>query len=78
MLAVSSHLSAWANVGTIGGVCVVVVGILWRLLKREIADVLGIEKSSVGTTLSRARRRLAEAYEALQSERRERGRHAAS
>ena len=31
----------------------------------EIASVLGIEKSSVGTTLSRARRRLAEAYEAL-------------
>ena len=30
---------------------------------REIADVLKIEKSSVGTTLSRARRRLAEAYE---------------
>lgn len=29
----------------------------------EIADVLKIEKSSVGTTLSRARRRLAEAYE---------------
>src|SRR5471030_1635452 len=44
----------------------------------EIADVLGIEKSSVGTTLSRARRRLAETYEALQNERRERGRHAAS
>ncbi|HEV8409229.1 MAG TPA: sigma-70 family RNA polymerase sigma factor [Gemmatimonadaceae bacterium] len=44
----------------------------------EIADVLGIEKSSVGTTLSRARRRLAETYEALQGERRERGRHAAS
>ncbi len=44
----------------------------------EIADVLGIEKSSVGTTLSRARRRLAETYEALQSERRERGQHAAS
>lgn len=31
----------------------------------EIADVLQIEKSSVGTTLSRARRRLAEAYEGL-------------
>ena len=31
----------------------------------EIADVLKIEKSSVGTTLSRARRRLAEAYEGL-------------
>jgi RNA polymerase sigma-70 factor (ECF subfamily) len=45
---------------------------------REIADVLGIEKSSVGTTLSRARRRLAETYEALQDERRRRGQHAAS
>ena len=32
---------------------------------QEIADVLGIEKSSVGTTLSRARRRLAESYEEL-------------
>jgi RNA polymerase sigma-70 factor (ECF subfamily) len=30
---------------------------------QEIADVLQIEKSSVGTTLSRARRRLAESYE---------------
>jgi len=44
----------------------------------EIAEVLGIEKSSVGTTLSRARRRLAETYEALQDERRRRGQHAAS
>ena len=44
----------------------------------EIADVLGIEKSSVGTTLSRARRRLAETYEALQDERRRRDQHAAS
>ena len=44
----------------------------------EIADVLGMEKSSVGTTLSRARRRLAETYEALQNERRQRGQHAAS
>jgi RNA polymerase sigma-70 factor (ECF subfamily) len=43
----------------------------------EIAEVLGIEKSSVGTTLSRARRRLAETYEALQDERRRRGQHAA-
>jgi RNA polymerase sigma-70 factor (ECF subfamily) len=34
------------------------------LLKEEGLDVLGIEKSSVGTTLSRARRRLAESYEA--------------
>lgn len=33
----------------------------------EIASVLEIEKSSVGTTLSRARRRLAETYEALRS-----------
>ena len=44
----------------------------------EIADVLGIEKSSVGTTLSRARRRLVETYEALQGERRRREQHAAS
>jgi RNA polymerase sigma-70 factor (ECF subfamily) len=44
----------------------------------EIAEVLGIEKSSVGTTLSRARRRLAETYEALRDERRRRGQHAAS
>ncbi len=44
----------------------------------EIAEVLGIEKSSVGTTLSRARRRLAETYEALQHERRGGGQHAAS
>ena len=44
----------------------------------EIAEVLHIEKSSVGTTLSRARRRLAETYEALQDERRRREQHAAS
>jgi RNA polymerase sigma-70 factor (ECF subfamily) len=44
----------------------------------EIAEVLGIEKSSVGTTLSRARRRLAETYEALQAERRRGEQHAAS
>ena len=44
----------------------------------EIAAVLEIEKSSVGTTLSRARRRLAETYEALQDERRRREQHAAS
>jgi RNA polymerase sigma-70 factor (ECF subfamily) len=44
----------------------------------EIAEVLGIEKSSVGTTLSRARRRLAETYEALQAERRRREQHVAS
>lgn len=36
----------------------------------EIADVLRIERTSVGTTLSRARKRLAEAYEALVGERR--------
>ncbi len=36
----------------------------------EIASVLQIERSSVGTTLSRARRRLAETYEALEAERR--------
>lgn len=44
----------------------------------EIAEVIGIEKTSVGTTLSRARRRLAETYEALQGERRRREQHAAS
>ena len=44
----------------------------------EIAEVLQIEKNSVGTTLSRARRRLAETYEALQDERRRRDQHAAS
>jgi RNA polymerase sigma-70 factor, ECF subfamily len=44
----------------------------------EIAAILGIEKNSVGTTLSRARRRLAESYEALQAERRRREQHAAS
>lgn len=36
----------------------------------EIAGILAIERSSVGTTLSRARKRLAEAYEALEAERR--------
>lgn len=45
---------------------------------REIAAVLDIETTSVGTTLSRARRRLAEHYEAIQAERREREKHAAS
>ncbi len=43
----------------------------------EIADVLKIEKSSVGTTLSRARRRLTEAYEELTADGRG-GAHAAS
>ena len=33
----------------------------------EIADILGIEKTSVGTTLSRARRRLATTYDALRN-----------
>jgi RNA polymerase sigma-70 factor (ECF subfamily) len=44
----------------------------------ELAEVLGIERNSVGTTLSRARRRLAETYEALRDERRRREQHAAS
>lgn len=43
----------------------------------EIAEILQIEKSSVGTTLSRARKRLAESYEALVDERRG-GSHVAS
>ena len=37
----------------------------------EIAMALELSVASVGTTLSRARRRLVEAYEALQAERRE-------
>ena len=45
----------------------------------EIADVLQIERNSVGTTLSRARRRLAESYEALvRSSGSQGGSHAAS
>jgi RNA polymerase sigma-70 factor (ECF subfamily) len=46
----------------------------------EIADALKLSPGSVGTTLARARRRLAESYEALQAERRRReeGGHAAS
>jgi len=36
----------------------------------EIAEILQIEKGSVGTTLSRARKRLAESYEALVAARR--------
>jgi RNA polymerase sigma-70 factor (ECF subfamily) len=44
---------------------------------QEIADVLQIEKSSVGTTLSRARRRLAESYEELTADGRG-GSHVAS
>jgi RNA polymerase sigma-70 factor (ECF subfamily) len=43
----------------------------------EIAEALGLSAGSVGTTLSRARRRLVEAYEALQHER-VRDDHAAS
>lgn len=43
----------------------------------EIAEIMQIEKSSVGTTLSRARKRLAESYEALVDERRG-GSHVAS
>lgn len=35
----------------------------------EIAEALGLSLASVGTTLSRARRRLMEAYETLQAER---------
>ncbi|MEO7996223.1 MAG: sigma-70 family RNA polymerase sigma factor [Gemmatimonadaceae bacterium] len=43
----------------------------------EIAAALDITRSSVGTTLSRARRRLAENFEALQREQEDKG-HAAS
>ena len=46
----------------------------------EIAEALELSVGSVGTTLARARRRLAEAYEALQraQDERERNGHAAS
>ena len=45
----------------------------------EIAEALQLSPGSVGTTLARARRRLAETYEALQAERRKREEgHAAS
>jgi RNA polymerase sigma-70 factor (ECF subfamily) len=44
----------------------------------EIAEALDISRGSVGTTLSRARRRLVESYEALQKSREERERNAAS
>lgn len=46
----------------------------------EIADALGLSVGSMGTTLARARRRLAESYEALQGEanRRAGGIHGAS
>ena len=36
----------------------------------EIASALGLSVGSVGTTLSRARRRLVEVYESLQQEQR--------
>ena len=46
----------------------------------EIAETLGLSVGSIGTTLSRARKRLVEAYEALQkkSAAGEGGGHAAS
>jgi RNA polymerase sigma-70 factor (ECF subfamily) len=44
----------------------------------EIAEALGLSPGSVGTTLARARRRLVEAYEALQAGDRARDGHAAS
>ena len=44
----------------------------------EIAEILGIAVGSVGTTLSRARRRLAESFEAQATARAPRGHHAAS
>ncbi|HET7584902.1 MAG TPA: sigma-70 family RNA polymerase sigma factor [Gemmatimonadaceae bacterium] len=44
----------------------------------EIAQALGLSIGSIGTTLSRARRRLVENYEALQREREQREGHAAS
>ena len=44
----------------------------------EIAEALELSAGSVGTTLSRARRRLVESYEALQREREAREKNAAS
>ena len=44
----------------------------------EIAEALELSPGSVGTTLSRARRRLVESYEELQREREAREKHAAS
>lgn len=44
----------------------------------EIAEALGLSPGSVGTTLSRARKRLVESYEALQHERDMREKNAAS
>jgi RNA polymerase sigma-70 factor (ECF subfamily) len=38
----------------------------------EIAEALGLSVGSIGTTLARARRRLAESYEALQADERRR------
>src|SRR5919201_843310 len=45
---------------------------------QEIAAALGLSVGSIGTTLSRARRRLVEAYEALQRSGRTGEGHAAS
>ena len=45
---------------------------------QEIADALQLSPGSVGTTLARARRRLADVYEALQREQQMRTNHAAS
>ncbi len=44
----------------------------------EIAEALELSPGSVGTTLSRARRRLVESYETLQQERDKREKNAAS
>ena len=44
----------------------------------EIAEALELSPGSVGTTLSRARRRLVESYETLQKSREEREKNAAS
>jgi RNA polymerase sigma-70 factor (ECF subfamily) len=44
----------------------------------EIAEALQLSPGSVGTTLSRARRRLVESYETLQKSREEREKNAAS
>jgi RNA polymerase sigma-70 factor, ECF subfamily len=44
----------------------------------EIAEALELSPGSIGTTLSRARRRLVESYEALQKSRQERENNAAS